>query len=71
MGKLLCIKLHENGNERHRRTSAYKTEDNNLEAVESAEKAAVGIAEAGNWKRPGETDLIHGRPLSMGSANIT
>ncbi len=64
--KLLCVRVHENGNERCRRTFAYKAAGNYLEEVESAEKAAMGIAETGNRKRPCEADILHGRPLSMG-----
>lgn len=64
--KLLCVRVHENGNERCRRTFAYKAAGNYLEAVESAEKAAMGIAETGNRKGPCEADILHGRPLSMG-----
>ena len=67
MDKLLCVRLHENGNERHRCAPAHKTAGNHLETMESTEKAAVGIAETGNRKRPCETDIIHGEPLSMDS----
>ena len=67
MDKLLCIRLHENSNERRRRTFANKAAGNHLETMESTEKAAMGIAEAGNRKRPCEADILHRRPLSMGS----
>ena len=67
MDKLFRVRLHENNNERRGHTFAYKTASNHLEAMESTEKTAVGIAEAGNRKRPGETDLVHGRPLPMDS----
>lgn len=66
MDKLLCDRLHENGNERHRRAFAHKIAGNYLETMESTEKATMGIAETGNRKRPCETDILHGRPLSMG-----
>lgn len=66
MGKLLCDWLYENSNGKGGRTFAYKNKGNHLEAMESTKETAVGIAEAGNRKRPCETDLIHGRPLSMG-----
>lgn len=67
MDKLLCVRLHENSNERRGRTFANKAAGNNLETMESAEKAAMGIAETGNRKRPCEADILYGRPLSMGS----
>lgn len=66
MGKLLCDWLYENSNGKGGLTFAYKNKGNHLEAMESTKETAVGIAEAGNRKRPCETDLIHGRPLSMG-----
>lgn len=65
--KLFCVRLYENGNERCRRAFANKIAGNYLEAMESSEKAAMGIAETGNRKRPGEADSLYGRPLSMGS----
>ena len=46
---------------------AYKAAGNYLETMESTEKAAMGIEETGNRKRPCEADILHGRPLSMGS----
>ena len=67
MDKLLCVRLYENSNGRGGRTFAYKNKGNHLEAMESTKETAVGIAEVGNRKRYGETDIIHGRPLSMGS----
>lgn len=67
MDKLLCVRFHENGNERCRRTLENKAESNYLETMESAEKATMGIAETGNRKRPSEADILNGRPLSMGS----
>ena len=67
MDKLLCDRLNENGNNRHRRPFAYKTACNHLETMESAEETAMGIAKAGNRKKSCKTDLIHGRPLSMDS----
>lgn len=57
MDKLLCVRLHGNGNEGRRHTFAYKVEGNYLETMESARKAIMGIEETGNRKRP----------LSMGS----
>ena len=65
--KLFCVRLYENANERCRRAFANKIAGNYLEAMESSEKAAMGIAETGNRKRPGEADSLYGRPLSMGS----
>ena len=47
--KLFCNKLNENSNDRHRRTFAYTAAGNNLEAVESTEETARGIAET--WDR--------------------
>ena len=65
--KLLCVRLNENGNERHRRSFAYKAKSNHLEAMESTVKTAMGIAEAGNRKRPGKSDSILRQPLPMDS----
>lgn len=67
MDKLLRTRLDEDGNERHRRTFAYKTACDHLEAMESTEKAIVGIAETWHRKRPCEADGILWRPLSMDS----
>ena len=35
--------------------------------MESAEQTTMGITKTRNRKRPSETDIIYGRPLSMGS----
>jgi len=56
--KLLCVKLDEKGNERHRRPFVYKTACNYLETMESAKEAAMGIAEARHRERLGESDGI-------------
>lgn len=65
--KLLCIRLNENSNERHRRPFAYTTACNYLETMESTEKAAVGIAKTWYRKRCGKTYILLWRPLSVDS----
>ena len=65
--KLLCIRLNENSNERHRRSFAYKTACNYLETMESTKETTMGIAETRHRKRPCKADGILWRPLSMGS----
>lgn len=65
MDKLLCIRLDENGNDRHRRSFAYTTESNNPEVMESTVQAAMRIAETRHRKSPGKADILHERPLPM------
>ena len=67
MDKLLCNRLYENGDVRHRRTFAYKITCNHLETMESAKQEAVGITETRNRQRPCESDGIRWRPLSVDS----
>ena len=67
MDQLLCPWLHENSNDRDRRTFKNKTQSHHLETVESSREAPMGIAEAGNRKRPGKADGVLWRPLLLDS----
>ena len=67
MDQLLCPWLHENSNDRNRRTFKNKTQSYHLETVESPAKAPMGITETGSRKRPCKADSVLWRSLLLGS----
>ena len=67
MDQLLCPWLHENSNDRDRRTFKNKAQSYYLETVESAEETPMGITEVGNQERPSKADSVLRRPLLLDS----
>ena len=67
MDQLLRTWLDENSNDRNRRSFTDTTANHHLEAVESAEKEAMGFAETRHRKRLSEADILLWKPLLLGS----
>ena len=67
MDQLLRTWLDENSNDRNRRSFTDTTANHHLEAVESAEKEAMGFAETRHRKGFGEINIVLWRPLLLDS----
>ena len=66
MDKLFFDMQYENIYGKDRCPFENKIASDNLEAVESAEQKAMGLTVTGNRKRFSKTDILYGKPLSMG-----